>query len=49
VGNCRAREAIRWFRLDRITAARLTTEPSATIPVEDIGTPPPTAKPIADL
>lgn len=49
VGNCRTREAIRWFRLDRIKSARLTTEPSATIPVEDIGTPPATAKAIADF
>ena len=49
VGNCRTREAIRWFRLDRMTSAHLTTEPSATIPVEDIGTPPATAKAIADF
>jgi hypothetical protein len=49
VGNCRTREAIRWFRLDRMTSARLTTEPSATIPVEDIGTPPATAKATADF
>jgi len=49
VGNCRTREAIRWFRLDRTTSARLTTEPSATVPVEDIGTPPATAKATADF
>ena len=49
VGNCRTRKAIRWFRLDRVTAARLTPEPSATIPVEDIGTPPATARAIADF
>jgi predicted DNA-binding transcriptional regulator YafY len=49
VGNCRTREAIRWFRLDRMTSARLTTEPSATIPVEDIGTPPATARAITDF
>jgi predicted DNA-binding transcriptional regulator YafY len=49
VGNCRTREAIRWFRLDRMTSARLTTEPSTTISVEDIGTPPATAKAITDF
>ncbi len=49
VGNCRTRDAIRWFRLDRMTSARLTAEPSTTIPVKDIGTPPATAKAIADF
>lgn len=49
VGHCRTREAIRWFRLDRMTSARLTTEPSATIPVEDIGIPPSTARSITDF
>ena len=49
IGNCRTREAIRWFRLDRITSARLTTEPSATIPVQDVGTPPATAQAVADF
>ncbi|MEH1164132.1 WYL domain-containing protein [Micromonospora sp. CPCC 205539] len=47
VGYCRSREAIRWFRLDRMMAARLTTEPSASIAVDDIGTPPATAQAIA--
>ena len=49
VGNCRTRKAIRWFRLDRMTSARLTTEPSMAISVEDIGTPPATAQAITDL
>lgn len=40
VGNCRTREAIRWFRLDRVTSAHLTTEPSASFTVEAVGTRP---------
>lgn len=46
VGHCRSRGAIHWFRLDRITAAHATTEPAADIPVEAVGTPPLTARPI---
>lgn len=49
VANCRTREAIRWFRLDRITSARLTAERATTIPVEDIGTPPTTAEATSDF
>ena len=49
VGSRRTDRKIRWFRLDRIAAAHLTSEPSRPVPVEDIGTPPPTAKPVADL
>ena len=49
VGNCRTRKAIRWFRLDRVTSAHLTTEAAAIIPVEAVGTPPATAKAITDL
>ncbi|MBM2620523.1 WYL domain-containing protein [Actinoplanes sp. LDG1-06] len=49
VGHCRTRRAIRWFRLDRVSSARLTRERSATIPVEDIGTPPPTAKAVGNF
>ncbi|GIE28703.1 transcriptional regulator [Actinoplanes italicus] len=49
VGRCQARLEIRWFRLDRIISAHLTSDPSAAIPVEDIGTPPVTAKPVSDL
>ncbi len=47
VAHCRTRDAIRWFRLDRITAAHLTAEPARAIPVESVGTPPPTAKVVA--
>lgn len=49
VGRCRTRDAIRWFRLDRVTAAHLTTEPAASIPLEDIGAPPATAKAITAI
>lgn len=49
VGNCRTRKAIRWFRLDRMTAAHLTGETAAGIPVEAVGTPPGTARAVADL
>jgi predicted DNA-binding transcriptional regulator YafY len=49
VGRCRDRREIRWFRLDRIISAHLTSEPAAAAPVGDIGTPPATAKPVGDL
>ena len=49
VGNCRTRKAIRWFRLDRVISAHLTTEPSLSVPVEAVGIPPVTAEAIADL
>ncbi|MFT4228028.1 helix-turn-helix transcriptional regulator [Micropruina sp.] len=48
VAHCRTREAIRWFRLDRIATAHPTAEPSRAIPVDSVGTPPPAAKAIAD-
>ena len=47
VGHCRTRDAIRWFRLDRILVARSTAEPATDIPVEAVGTPPPTATAIS--
>lgn len=43
IAYCRQREAIRWFRLDRIDGATLTAQPAADLPVEDLGTPPTTA------
>ncbi|MEU8109088.1 WYL domain-containing protein [Nonomuraea muscovyensis] len=43
VARCQRREAIRWFRLDRIERAGLTTQPAIDIPVEELGTPPSTA------
>lgn len=45
VAHCHHRDAIRWFRLDRIVAARLTQQTSVDRPVADLGTPPPTARP----
>jgi predicted DNA-binding transcriptional regulator YafY len=35
VGCCHMRKAIRWFRLDRITAARLTGQASTDRPVAE--------------
>jgi len=49
VGYCRTREALRWFRLDRFTAAHCTTEPAAKIPAAAVGAPPATAKAIAEF
>jgi predicted DNA-binding transcriptional regulator YafY len=49
VGRLRDRPENRWFRLDQIVSAHLTADPSAAIPVGDIGVPPPTAKPVGDL
>lgn len=48
VAYCRTREAVRWFRLERIAAAHLTVEPAAAIPVASIGTPPSTARSVAN-
>lgn len=44
VAFCLERQALRWFRLDRITAAWITRQSSTDRPVSDIGTPPPTAR-----
>jgi len=49
VAFCRASEGIRWFRLDRVRGARLMTEPAADIPVDAVGTPPPTAEAVGDI
>ncbi|MFG2059477.1 WYL domain-containing protein, partial [Micromonospora sp. NPDC048930] len=49
VGHCHLRQAIRWLRLDRVSAAHLTTQPAARIPIEAVGTPPTTAEAIAEL
>jgi len=47
IAHCRLRGQIRWFRLDRIQQASLTTETAIEFPVEDLGQPPPTAHPVA--
>lgn len=48
VANCRDRDGIRWFRLDRIQAAHITVDPAAEVPVEAVGAPPWTARAVAD-
>ncbi|MFF3065485.1 helix-turn-helix transcriptional regulator [Oerskovia sp. NPDC057915] len=44
---CRSREAVRWFRLDRVERADLTGEPYVPRPVAEVGTPPSGAVPVA--
>ncbi|MFC4556039.1 helix-turn-helix transcriptional regulator [Georgenia faecalis] len=46
VAHCRLRQAVRWFRLDRIEDARRTAQPAVEVPLEEIGEPPPTARPL---
>ena len=49
VGYCRTAEDIRWFRVDRVVAARLTTEPASQISVDTVGSPPPSAVALRDI
>lgn len=44
---CRSREAVRWFRLDRVERADLTGETYVPRPVAEVGTPPSGAVPVA--
>lgn len=46
VAWCRLREAVRWFRLERIEEAAITAESYAPRPVADVGTPPEGAEPV---
>jgi len=47
LAHCRLRRGPRWFRVDRITAAHLTTEPAPRHdPATEFGTPPPDARPV---
>lgn len=48
VAHCRTRDAIRWFRFDRIETARMTTVAAAQVPVESVGSPPATARALAE-
>ncbi|WP_435748387.1 helix-turn-helix transcriptional regulator [Microbacterium sp. PMB16] len=48
VGHCRRAEEIRWFRLDRVVGARLTSERASFIPVHAVGAPPSTAASLTD-
>jgi predicted DNA-binding transcriptional regulator YafY len=49
VAFCRNAEAVRWFRLDRVEAANLTSERASDVPVESVGRPPSSAQPLSDL
>lgn len=46
VAYCQARDAMRWFRLDQIKRANLTTTHYAARAVADVGVPPSTARPV---
>jgi predicted DNA-binding transcriptional regulator YafY len=46
VGWCLQRDAVRWFRLDRVSAAHLTPEPVTDRDLSPIGTPPADAGPV---
>lgn len=43
IGWCRLREAVRWFSLDRIHKAAVTSHPCSGHTIDEIGTPPDTA------
>jgi predicted DNA-binding transcriptional regulator YafY len=45
VGWCRERDAVRWFRIDRISAAHLTPEPVLDRDLALVGAPPQDASP----
>ncbi|XAS69489.1 WYL domain-containing protein [Micrococcaceae bacterium Sec5.7] len=47
VAHCQLRHAVRWFRIDRIVNATLTTETAQDLPLTDLGHPPATAQPLS--
>lgn len=47
VACCRLRQAVRWFRISRITSATVTGTPCTGHTIEDVGPPPPSARPVA--
>lgn len=47
IGWCRLRDAVRWFTVDRIERADVTAAPCGGHALEEIGTPPPNARPAA--
>ena len=47
IAYCRLRGQIRWFRLDRIQDAALTSQAAIDLPIADIGQPPPAAYSVA--
>lgn len=46
VGWCRLREDIRWFEIARIQAAATTRRQCTGHPIDDIGSPPPSVRPV---
>jgi predicted DNA-binding transcriptional regulator YafY len=49
VAHCRLREGVRWFRLDRIEHASVTTLPAVDLPADRLGEPPETARSVQPL
>ncbi|MDI3330887.1 MAG: WYL domain-containing protein [Micrococcus sp.] len=47
VGWCRLRGAVRWFTVNRIERASVTTTPCEGHTIDEVGTPPPNARPAA--
>jgi len=46
IGWCRLRDAMRWFRVSRISHASVTRDPCGGHTVEEIGAPPATSRPV---
>jgi predicted DNA-binding transcriptional regulator YafY len=46
IGWCLERDAVRWFRWDRIEAAHVTTQPVTDRDPGEFGVPPPDAHPV---
>jgi predicted DNA-binding transcriptional regulator YafY len=46
IGWCQLRDAMRWFRLDRIQYAVVTSTPCGGHRIDEIGVPPTTARPV---
>ncbi|MEZ5212005.1 helix-turn-helix transcriptional regulator [Gordonia sp. (in: high G+C Gram-positive bacteria)] len=49
IGWCHLRNAMRWFLITRIEHATLTKAPCGAHDIEEIGAPPPTARPVHGL
>lgn len=47
IGWCRLRDAVRWFTVDRIERAAVTATPCEGHTIDEVGTPPPGARPAA--
>lgn len=46
IGWCRLRNAMRWFLVSQITRASVTAAPCGSHSIDDVGDPPPTARPV---